>query len=552
MSSAASIDSTELEEHHSSKINKLSSIPTSLPWTLHRRKHYGQARPSSSSNVLSDTMKETKRNAKHNRWVIHRNYFWIFYVSIFITISFLQLNHLRISKKDVWVRDNIHADWHPVTRSERFPSVDERVKFYMGSYYDPPCGEFIIYYEYDTNQMCQINITVSDNNGQHQQYPIVVAPRIKLHNSVGESLFQQDQVDLSFCSYDHDQPIVLWKDTLNMPIALWKDTLNIPAELPVVGLKRSYVRDAQRMLTLWTKNYTLNNLPPLIVTLGDDTTGLGRAFQSNVPYFMKARKLIKTEQIAETPKKGSLRNACSSMFDTRQGGILWDFNTERHWNVNHFVESRKDTMTWENKLNAAIWRGGLNGASISKHSENTIRQKGLNFTEFCNMSFRCQFALRYENSDIVDVGFAKYTDHGLTSYLINERPSLVKDKLSVKDQLKFKAIIIIEGNDVASGLKWVLYSRSVIMMPPPTMVSFAMESMLEPWVHYIPLQSDLSDVEEKILWMKDNDDAARKISERSTLFMHDFLFDEESAADNMAVKTEMMRRYQLFFRRVSN
>ena len=29
---------------------------------------------------------------------------------------------------------------------------------------------------------------------------------------------------------------------------------------------------------------------------------------------------------------------------------------------------------------------------------------------------------------------------------------------------------------------------------------------LKPWVHYVPLKEDLSDVEEKVLWAVDNDD----------------------------------------------
>ena len=53
--------------------------------------------------------------------------------------------------------------------------------------------------------------------------------------------------------------------------------------------------------------------------------------------------------------------------------------------------------------------------------------------------------------------------------------------MSVKEMLKNKAIIMMEGNDVASGLKWALYSSSVVMMPVPTVTSWALEEMLQPW-----------------------------------------------------------------------
>ncbi len=41
---------------------------------------------------------------------------------------------------------------------------------------------------------------------------------------------------------------------------------------------------------------------------------------------------------------------------------------------------------------------------------------------------------------------------------------------------------MLEGNDVASGLKWALLSQSVVMMPPPQHTSWAMEELLQPWV----------------------------------------------------------------------
>jgi hypothetical protein len=36
---------------------------------------------------------------------------------------------------------NIHVHWHPMKRSERFPSVEERVKLYMSNWYHAPCED---------------------------------------------------------------------------------------------------------------------------------------------------------------------------------------------------------------------------------------------------------------------------------------------------------------------------------------------------------------------------------------------------------------------------
>jgi hypothetical protein len=91
---------------------------------------------------------------------------------------------------------------------------------------------------------------------------------------------------------------------------------------------------------------------------------------------------------------------------------------------------------------------------------------------------------------------------------LNNRTLAVK-KIPIPKLLKYKGIVILEGNDVATGLKWSLLGKSVVLMSRPRFTSWAMEELLEPWVHFIPLNDEQTDVEEKIHWMIDNDDQAR-------------------------------------------
>ena len=50
-------------------------------------------------------------------------------------------------------------------------------------------------------------------------------------------------------------------------------------------------------------------------------------------------------------------------------------------------------------------------------------------------------------------------------------------------------VLSLEGNDVATNLKWLLASSSVVVMPTPTKESWLMEGLLRPYVHYLPLNS---------------------------------------------------------------
>jgi hypothetical protein len=118
---------------------------------------------------------------------------------------------------------------------------------------------------------------------------------------------------------------------------------------------------------------------------------------------------------------------------------------------------------------------------------------------------------------------------------------------SVSEVIKYKGIIMLEGNDVASGLKWSLYSNSVVLMPPPTFTSFAMEELLVPFVHYVPLRSDLSDAQEQMQWILDNDVQAQKIAQTGKQWVHDLLFHQDATQDNELVNREILKRYQMHF-----
>ena len=59
-------------------------------------------------------------------------------------------------------------------------------------------------------------------------------------------------------------------------------------------------------------------------------------------------------------------------------------------------------------------------------------------------------------------------------------------------------------------------------MAPPTIESLLMEGLLEPWVHYVPLLKDYSDLETIIEWCKKNDDKCQEIVKNANIFMKQF------------------------------
>jgi len=169
--------------------------------------------------------------------------------------------------------------------------------------------------------------------------------------------------------------------------------------------------------------------------------------------------------------------------------------------------------------------------------------------ERCRLLQRCWLVHKHSNSKLVDAKLAlPFTNLKGIPEKLNDGVSLYGEKLSLEQMLSYKALVMLEGNDVSSGLKWALFSNSVVLMPIPTFTSFAMEELLQPWFHYVPLADDLSDVEEKMQWVLDHDEEAEKIAHHGKLWISDLVLHPEAVNDENAIFDEIVRRYRSHFR----
>lgn len=184
-------------------------------------------------------------------------------------------------------------------------------------------------------------------------------------------------------------------------------------------------------------------------------------------------------------------------------GMLLKLNSKRHW----VFDLHLDTTSWENKINKIIWRGAYTGrvGEASQWKDKTLR-----------------FGLVQRYFDQYNIGFNKLGRQGTL-----ECKPYVRGFVSQTDQMKRKYILSLEGNDVATNLKWVLASNSVPIMPKPMHETWLLESQLVPYVHYIPLSDSLDDLDEVYEWCLNNDDHCKQIAENGKRYMEMF-FDEEN------------------------
>lgn len=95
-------------------------------------------------------------------------------------------------------------------------------------------------------------------------------------------------------------------------------------------------------------------------------------------------------------------------------------------------------------------------------------------------------------------------------------------KKTLREHLGYKFIVALEGNDVASNLKWIMSSNSLALMTRPTCETWFMEGRLRPGVHYVEVKEDFSDVLEKVNHYVAHPDEAEAIIRNAHAYVAQF------------------------------
>jgi len=212
---------------------------------------------------------------------------------------------------------------------------------------------------------------------------------------------------------------------------------------------------------------------------------------------------------------------------------LLKLNQQRHWLDIDKVYA--DDCSFQNKKNAAVWRG----ASTGYWGESTIADvRSQRYNLFVNWSGA--------RSNLLDLGLSLECQH-LYQKLSQREAGLMKvyfkrPKLTRAQMLQYKYIISLEGNDVSSGLKWILASASVPIMPAPRAESWLMEGILKPWIHFAPIKSDTSDLLDVIDILQANPELAEEIALNGKRFIEMFLDFSNERQLGCKVLQELIKR----------
>jgi hypothetical protein len=97
----------------------------------------------------------------------------------------------------------------------------------------------------------------------------------------------------------------------------------------------------------------------------------------------------------------------------------------------------------------------------------------------------------------------------------------IKPKLSLIEHLDYKFILSLEGNDVATNLKWIMSSNSIAVSPPLKMETWYMEGLLKPDEHFVCI-NDFEKLKEKLQYYIDHPKESEEIIKNAKLHREKF------------------------------
>jgi len=158
--------------------------------------------------------------------------------------------------------------------------------------------------------------------------------------------------------------------------------------------------------------------------------------------------------------------------------------------VKHYLNN---LPLWKDRKSTVFWRGGVSGGQLE--------------------SIRCRTVhklLDYPDSDV------KLTRGWELPNVIPD--NFFSDRVNYRDFLDYKIFLVIDGNCIASSHMWAFGTGCV-----PLIISDAkcwFNKFLIPFVNYIPINYDLSNLIEQIEWVKNNDAEAEQIGKNALQFAY--------------------------------
>jgi hypothetical protein len=177
-------------------------------------------------------------------------------------------------------------------------------------------------------------------------------------------------------------------------------------------------------------------------------------------------------------------------------------------------------VPWKDRKSIAVFRGASTGAGVTIETNQRLKLAYISETQ--------------ENDDdgqpFLDAGITKWNlrprkikgEEYLQTIDIENLPFGLVSFMSPQEQASYKYLINVDGHVASYRLSRELESGTCILLAT-SKYKLWYRSMLKPYVHYVPVKADLSDLITQIKWCKENDEQCAEIGENARNFAITYL-----------------------------
>lgn len=191
----------------------------------------------------------------------------------------------------------------------------------------------------------------------------------------------------------------------------------------------------------------------------------------------------------------------------------------------HYDQARKWKLNrpWHTRVESAVFRGTSTGYGVTLDTNMRLRIASMATENVV------------ENGvPLLNAGITSWNTRprilSETGYIDTIDPSIIEsvpvvECLTFEEQTAYKYTICIDGHVFAFRLAMLLGMGSVVLLVESE-YQIWFSKWLQPFVHYIPVQRDLSDLYDRIRWCRSHDATCARIAARAHQFYQTYLSEE--------------------------
>lgn len=146
---------------------------------------------------------------------------------------------------------------------------------------------------------------------------------------------------------------------------------------------------------------------------------------------------------------------------------------------------------WHKKINKIFWRGSLTG---STHMNNDLLG-----------SDRLRMLNSVKNTNFTDVSLTDYSTQHNAEFLQKVKKLYPLSKaIAPGHSIAYKYLLDVDGNSCSyTRMAWILYSNSALFKHQSDRMQWYYDQ-LQPYVHYVPIKNDFSNLQEQYQWAEEH------------------------------------------------